>query len=109
MYAIPATIVIVTRGTVLNPVTGDKMPASTVAYQGPASIQEDSHQYWDQATQTPRTVRKLTMRIASTAGILSGDYILDTKRNIRFVAQGVTQNLGALFTPDQVVDLTRVN
>lgn len=109
MYAIANCVVTVTRGTTVDPVSGNKIPASTVVYTGSANIQEEQHNSWDLATQTPRTVRDLTMRVPSTADVAQHDYVLDTTHNVRFTVMGIQQNYGPLFVPDKVCDLKRVN
>lgn len=97
----------VTRGTTKNAM-GDPVPASTVVYTGAASITESSNQYFDQATQTPRTVRSLEMLVSSSADIQSGDYVHDDTWNINYVVHAVTQSTGPLYLPDKECDLKRV-
>ena len=108
MYSIPTSNIVVTRGTTLDPVTGDQVPAATVVYRGAADIQETSNRYFDQATQTPRTVRLLDMAVPSNAGIQSGDYVQDVTFGLRYVVQDVTHDFGPLIIGDLTCTLKRV-
>ena len=108
MYALATSQVTVTRGTTTDPVTGDLIPANTVVYQGIASITEMSNRYFDQATQTPRTVRSLDMAVSSAADIQSGDYVLDTTFGIRYVVQDVVHGFGPMIIGDLTCTLNRV-
>lgn len=100
--------IIVTRGTTTNAM-GDKVPANTIVYTGPASISETSNRYYDQATQTPRTIRGLEMLVRSDVDVQTGDYVQDATRGARYVVQDVSRTYGLLFTPDKVCGLKRVN
>lgn len=108
MYAIATSTIVVTRGTTRDPNTGDMVPSNTVVYQGIADIQEMSNQYYDQATQTPRTVRSLDMAVSSAADIQSGDYVTDTRWNRKYVVQDVVAAFGPLIIGDLTCTLKRV-
>lgn len=99
----------VSRGTTKD-AHGERQAAGTVVIASTAaSITESSNQYFDFATQTPRTVRQLEMLVSSSADIRSGDQILDLTHNVRYVVDDVTQSTGPLFIPDKVCTLKRVN
>lgn len=108
MYALATSQITVTRGIATDPVTGDQVPANTVVYQGIASITEMSNQYFDKATQTPRTVRSLDMAVSSAADVQSGDYVLDTTFNLRYVVQDVVHGFGPMIIGDTSCTLKRV-
>ena len=109
MYALANSTITISRGTKIDPATGDTVPNPTVVYQGPASITETNNTFLDQATQTPRTVRQLEMRVLSTVDVRPNDFIQDVVRGSKFVAQDVSLSYGLLFTPDKVIGLKRVN
>lgn len=108
MYAMANATVVVTRGTIPDPRTGTPIPAGTPVFTGPASISEDSNRYFDQATQTPRTIRTLQMLVSSAVDIHSGDYVTDSTRGFSYVVQDVMESYGLLFTPDKLCNLKRV-
>lgn len=108
MYNLATSNIVVTRGTVTDS-NGDQKAANTVVYQGIADIQQVSNRYFDQATQTPRTVRSLNMAVASNADIQAGDWVQDVTWNVKYVVQDVTPSFGPLLLEDLTCNLKRVN
>lgn len=74
----------------------------------PASITEDTKRTWDQATQTPRTVRVLSALIGSNTDIRKGDRLRDDTHGLLYVVKDVTQERSFAYTPDLELDLGRV-
>lgn len=108
MYALATSKITVTRGTTVDQF-GDKTAGTTVVYQGVADIQHKTNRYFDQATQTPRTVQDLDMAVANDADVRPGDFVLDTTFNVNYVVGDVTQPFGPLILGDKVCSLKRVN
>lgn len=108
MYGMATCNVQISRGTTKD-AHGERQATGTVVIASTAaSITERSNQYFDFATQTPRTVRNLEMLISSAADVRSGDQVLDLNHTLRYVVQDVVQSTGPLFTPDKVCSLKRV-
>lgn len=107
MYSIPTSNIVVTRGTTTNAM-GDKVPSTTVVYQGAADIQANTSQYFDQATQMPRTIFDFDMAVASNADIRSGDFVQDITFNVKYVVKDVNPSYGPLIIGDLTCGLKRV-
>lgn len=108
MYSLATSRITVTRGTVKN-ANGDPVPSGTVVYEGIGDIQFTDNRYFDQATQTPRTVRSYNMALASNADIQAGDFLHDITFNLDYIVQDVTQSFGPLMIEDKTANLMRVN
>lgn len=98
-----------TRGTTKD-AHGERIPSGTVVItSAAASISERSNNFYDFATQTPRTVRSMEMLISSSADVQPGDRVEDLNFGAKYVVEDVTQSTGPLFKPDKVCTLKRVN
>jgi hypothetical protein len=107
VYSLATSRITVRRGTTTDQF-GDKVPGTTVVYQGIADIQETSNRYFDRATQTPRTVRSLDMAVGSNADIRSGDYVHDETYNLDYQVLDVELEFGPLTRGDTTCALKRV-
>jgi hypothetical protein len=98
----------ITRGTTKD-AHGERTAQGTVVYaRTAASITERSNQYFDFATQTPRTVRSLEMLVSSSLDVRPGDRVEDLNFGAKYVVEDVTQSTGPLFIPDKVCGLKKV-
>lgn len=110
MYAPATCVASILRPTGALTARGDASATYTVIATGvAASITEDSKRTWDQATQTPRTVRVLSALIGSTTDIRKGDRLRDDSHaGLLYVVKDVTQERSFAYTPDLELDLGRV-
>lgn len=110
MYAPATCTASVLRPTGALTARGDAAATYTVIATGvPASISEDSLRTWDQATQTPRSVRKLSALIGSATDVRKGDRLRDDSHGgLLYVVKDVTQERSFGYTPDIELDLGRV-
>lgn len=106
---IASHVVDVLTGTVTDAL-GDETDGTTVAATTvPVSIAETQRRSQRYDSGTPRTIRSLAGRAPYGTPVQQGDRLRDTASPAIWVVDGVTQQGSAIFTPDLVLELRRVD
>lgn len=109
MWALPTTTVTILRGTSIDEYSGTISNESTVASAVSASIMEQGRTVDDPNSGTPRVIRIVTGRVASTEDVKRNDRLRDEGTNLYYMVTSVRQVQNPIVTMDKVLELMRVD
>ena len=108
MYDLATCTASILRGTTTD-AFGDPLDTATVVTSGVlAAIREDTRTVFDQATQTPRVVRRIRGVMPSDTEVRDTDRIRDDTNNVTYIVTEVTAPRQPGFSPDLQLELKRI-
>lgn len=108
MYDLATCRASILRGTTTD-TFGDPADNATVVASGIAtSIRESTRTVFDQATQTPRVVRRIVGTMPSNVDVRDTDRVRDDTNNVTYIVDEVTRSREPGFAPDLILQLKRI-